>query len=88
MDLKDLYRDVILDHNKRPRNFRKLDCADRTCEGFNPLCGDEIVVYLDLDDAGVDTAGGSVTLVANGAVTYTWAPAAGLDVTSGATVIA
>ena len=51
MDLADLYRDVILDHNRQPRNFGPMDPADVTMEGFNPLCGDEIVVYLQLDDA-------------------------------------
>ena len=55
MDLADLYRDVILDHNRQPRNFGPMDPADVTMEGFNPLCGDEIVVYLDVDDAGVVT---------------------------------
>jgi nitrogen fixation NifU-like protein len=48
-DLRDLYQEVILDHNKRPRNFRKLECADRTCEGFNPLCGDRLTLFLHLD---------------------------------------
>ncbi len=47
--LKDLYREVILDHNKSPRNFRKIPDADRTVEGFNPLCGDHYTVYLKLD---------------------------------------
>lgn len=50
MELNDLYRDVILDHNRRPRNFGALDAADASVEGFNPLCGDEIVVYLDVED--------------------------------------
>ncbi|MBI3262135.1 MAG: SUF system NifU family Fe-S cluster assembly protein [Acidobacteria bacterium] len=48
-DLRELYQEVILDHNKRPRNFRRLDPADRTAEGFNPLCGDRLVLYLTLD---------------------------------------
>ncbi len=48
-DLRELYQEVILDHNRTPRNFRKLECADRTCEGFNPLCGDRLTVFLDLD---------------------------------------
>jgi len=39
MELNDLYRDVILDHNRRPRNFGALDAADASVEGFNPLCG-------------------------------------------------
>ena len=49
MDLKDLYRDVIVDHNRSPRNFRKIPDADRVLEGFNPLCGDKLTVYLKLD---------------------------------------
>jgi len=49
MDLKDLYRDVIVDHNRVPRNFRKITDADRSVEGFNPLCGDKLTVYLKLD---------------------------------------
>lgn len=48
-DLRELYQEVILDHNRRPRNFRRLDCADRTCEGFNPLCGDRLTLFLDID---------------------------------------
>ena len=49
MDIKDLYRDVILDHNKRPRNFGHLDPCDAVAEGHNPLCGDELSVSLRLD---------------------------------------
>ena len=51
--LEDLYREIILDHYRNPRNRGELETppAVRT-EGFNPLCGDEIVVYLDVDDAG------------------------------------
>jgi len=48
-DLGDLYQEVILDHNKRPRNFHKLEGANRKAEGFNPLCGDQITVYLVLE---------------------------------------
>lgn len=44
-DLRELYQEVILDHNKRPQNFRKLETANRTAEGYNPLCGDQITVY-------------------------------------------
>lgn len=50
MDLKDLYQDVIVDHNRSPRNFRKLADATSVQEGFNPLCGDKLTVYLKLDD--------------------------------------
>ena len=49
MDLKDLYRDVIVDHNRSPRNFRKIAGADKVLEGFNPLCGDKLTLYLKLD---------------------------------------
>jgi nitrogen fixation NifU-like protein len=49
MDLKDLYRDVILDHNKRPRNFGKLEAADTCADGHNPLCGDRLTVFLKLN---------------------------------------
>ncbi|MHB8423914.1 MAG: Fe-S cluster assembly sulfur transfer protein SufU [Gammaproteobacteria bacterium] len=49
MDLKDLYQDVIVDHNRSPRNFRRITDASRTLEGFNPLCGDKLTLYLKLD---------------------------------------
>ena len=49
-DLSDLYQEVILDHNKSPRNFRKLENANRTAEGYNPLCGDQITLYLQLEN--------------------------------------
>ncbi len=49
MDLKDLYRDVILDHNRNPRNFGKLDPADARADGHNPLCGDRLTVSLRLN---------------------------------------
>jgi nitrogen fixation protein NifU and related proteins len=48
MDLKDLYRDVILDHNKHPRNFGKLETPDTLADGHNPLCGDRLTVFLKL----------------------------------------
>ena len=49
-DYKDLYQQVIMDHNKSPRNFKVLENANHKAEGFNPLCGDECTVYLDVDD--------------------------------------
>jgi nitrogen fixation NifU-like protein len=49
MELNDLYRDVILDHNRRPRNFGGLDPADASVEGFNPMCGDRLTLRLRLD---------------------------------------
>ena len=48
-ELQDLYQEVILDHNRQPRNFRALDGGRRT-EGYNPLCGDRLTVYLRVDD--------------------------------------
>jgi SUF system FeS assembly protein, NifU family len=48
-DLRELYQDVILEHSKAPRNYRELGAANRKAEGFNPLCGDRYIVYLDLD---------------------------------------
>ena len=48
-DLRDLYQEVILDHNRRPRNFGALPEANRRAEGNNPLCGDRITVYLDVE---------------------------------------
>ena len=47
-DLYELYQEVVMDHNRRPRNFRKLEDANRTSEGFNPLCGDKITLYLNV----------------------------------------
>ena len=48
-DLSDLYQEVILDHNRRPRNFHVLADASHSAEGFNPLCGDRLTLYLKLD---------------------------------------
>ena len=47
-DLRDLYQDVILEHSKAPRNYRRLASANHRAEGYNPLCGDRFTVYLDL----------------------------------------
>ena len=52
-DLEDLYQEVVMDHNRRPRNFKKLENAQRTAEGVNPLCGDQISLYVNVDDDGV-----------------------------------
>ncbi len=49
MDLKDLYREVILDHNKSPRMFGRLEPADSSADGHNPLCGDRLHVTVRLD---------------------------------------
>ncbi|MEE2775590.1 MAG: SUF system NifU family Fe-S cluster assembly protein [Acidobacteriota bacterium] len=53
-ELRQLYQEVILDHYKRPRNFGKLDPADRRAQGYNPLCGDQLEVTLRLDGDRVD----------------------------------
>ncbi len=49
-DLNDLYQEVIMDHNRRPRNFRKPSEANRQVEGFNPLCGDQVTLYLAVEN--------------------------------------
>lgn len=49
MDLKDLYRDVIVDHNKRPRNYGRIEPPDAHANGHNPLCGDQLSITLKLD---------------------------------------
>ena len=49
-ELRDLYQEVILDHNRRPRNFGTLPDANRSAEGNNPLCGDRVAVYLRVED--------------------------------------
>ena len=51
-DLRDLYQEVILDHGRKPRNFRRLENASREARGDNPMCGDRIQLWLALDDAG------------------------------------
>lgn len=48
--LRELYQEVILDHNKSPRNFRKMEQPDRKVDGYNPLCGDHYTVFLKLKD--------------------------------------
>lgn len=48
MDLRDLYQEIIVDHNKSPRNFRKIDHHTHMAQGFNPLCGDKLTLYIVL----------------------------------------
>ncbi len=48
-DLQDLYQQVIVDHSKRPRNYRQIEGASRTVDGYNPLCGDKVTIFLKLD---------------------------------------
>ena len=56
-ELRELYQQVILDHNRKPRNFRVLEGANRTAEGYNPLCGDQITLYLNVEDGVIKDAG-------------------------------
>jgi nitrogen fixation NifU-like protein len=49
-ELSDLYQEVILEHNKNPRNFREIENPDKTADGNNPLCGDALRVYLTMED--------------------------------------
>lgn len=49
-DLRELYQDLILDHCKKPRNFRQLEGANRRADGYNPLCGDKVTVYVELEN--------------------------------------
>ncbi len=55
-ELRDLYRELILDHSRHPRNFGKLDDATHTAEGINPLCGDKLRLYLRVDEQQVADA--------------------------------
>jgi nitrogen fixation NifU-like protein len=56
-ELRELYQQVILDHNKSPRNFKKLENANYKAEGYNPLCGDKITLYLIVEDGIVKDVG-------------------------------
>jgi len=53
-ELSELYQQVILDHNKKPRNFGRLEGASQSADGYNPLCGDQLTVYLQLADERVE----------------------------------
>jgi len=68
-ELSELYQQVILDHNKKPRNFRKPETANHSAEGYNPLCGDQLTVYLDLEndlvkDVGFEGSGCAISKAA------------------------
>jgi nitrogen fixation NifU-like protein len=56
-DLRELYQEVILDHSRKPRNFRRPDHANREAKGDNPLCGDKVTVFLTVDDGKVTDVG-------------------------------
>ena len=53
-DMRELYQEIILDHNKKPRNCYVMDCATRSADGHNPLCGDIVKVYLRIEDGVID----------------------------------
>ena len=48
-ELDDIYQEIVLEHSRKPRNFRKLEEADRIQEGYNPLCGDQYTIYVSMD---------------------------------------
>lgn len=56
-ELSELYQEVILDHNRKPRNYRRLVDANRSADGYNPLCGDQLTVYLKLEDGVISDVG-------------------------------
>lgn len=65
-ELRELYQEMILDHNKNPRNFRKIENPTRAAEGYNPLCGDRYTIFLNLDgdlikDVGFHGAGCAIS---------------------------
>lgn len=74
MDLTELYQSVILEHNRRPRNFRKLPTANRVAAGNNPVCGDEVTVYLQVEgdrivDISFEGAGCAISQAATSVMT-------------------
>ena len=62
-ELRELYQQVILDHNKSPRNFKKLETANRSAEGYNPLCGDKIVKDISFQGSGCAISKASASLM-------------------------
>ena len=66
-DIKDLYQEIIVDHNRNPRNFGTIDNADKVMEGFNPLCGDKLKLYLktegqNITDISFDGSGCAISV--------------------------
>lgn len=75
-DLNELYQEVILDHSRSPRNFRKVEGSNRQAEGFNPLCGDRVTVYMILDgdrirDIGFEGSGCAISKASASIMTET-----------------
>ena len=65
-DIHELYQEVIMDHNRRPRNFQVLEGADMKAEGYNPLCGDQITLYMNvregiIEDVGIQVSGCAIS---------------------------
>lgn len=56
-ELRELYQEVILEHSKKPRNYRALEAANHKAEGYNPLCGDHFTIYVDLQDGAIKNIG-------------------------------
>ena len=56
-ELRELYQELILEHSKKPRNYRVLDAANHKAEGFNPLCGDHFTVYVNVKDGAIQDVG-------------------------------
>lgn len=56
-ELRELYQEIILDHNRNPKNFKKLSAATHTAEGYNPLCGDKINLYFEVEDGRIKDVG-------------------------------
>ena len=55
--LSDLYQEILLEHNSKPRNFKKVEDANQTADGYNPLCGDQITLYLKVVDGVINDVG-------------------------------
>ena len=76
-ELQDLYRELILDHARKPRNFKRLDNATHTAEGINPLCGDKLHLYLHVDandritDIGFEGSGCAISMASASLLTET-----------------
>ena len=74
LDLEDLYQEIVLDHSSKPRNFRKLEDADRSLEGYNPFCGDKYTIYLKvsgdlIDDISFQGSGCAISKAATSMMT-------------------
>jgi len=81
-DLQDLYQDLIIDHSKKPRNFGIMDDADYTADGFNPLCGDKLKLFLKVEDGVIK----DVKFVGAGCAISTASASVMTDVLKGQTV--